>query len=239
MKYMTLICLLFTFDSFAETCLSEIKFVGGKNNISPSCFDLAPESSVYHHRILEDEKLELKVWDRIIFIKNLKTGFLTRIAGGKTQLFKVRSIDFDRKNKLIYVLNENDAGDLALLSYKGSWQGNIFPFKSMDKAHLPQDVKQVIFDESTDRLLGLANDGKIIYLLAPGESRHSNPKKKPKMEKSFTAKTPIKYMHSESTGLYLLYENMEWKKFDGVKDKKLLKSGKLKELKAPLKIGTL
>ena len=147
MKYIRTMSFLFFCLSpsiHADTCLSEIKFVGGKNNISPACFELAPSISIYNHRLLEDDQLELKVWERILFVKDLKTGYLTRIAGAKTQLFKVSSIDYDKKNKLIYVLNENETGDKSILSFKAKWQGNVFPFKSILKGHFPQDIKQVI-----------------------------------------------------------------------------------------------
>lgn len=239
MKHVIILFLFFSFTSLAESCLNEIKFVGGKNNISPSCFDLAPQTSVYNHRLLADEKFELKAWERIVFVKNLKTGYLTSIAGGKTQLYKILSLDYDDENKLIYVLNQNESGDKSILSFKINWQGNVFPFKSILKGDLPQDLKQVIFDEASDQLLGLSESGKVIYSLSPGESRHTSPTQKPRMEKSFTAKIPVTYIHSETSGLYLVYENQEWKKFDGVKDKKLLENGKIKELKAPLKMSKL
>lgn len=241
MKHIGIIVLLSSLTTFthADTCLSEIKFVGGKNNISPSCFDLAPRNSIYNHRLVEDGLLELKVWERIIFVKNLKTGYMTRIAGGKTQLYKVLSIDYDSRNKLIYVLNENEAGEKSVLSFKNNWQGNVFPYKTIQKNHLPQDIKQVVVDYSSDSLIALAKSGKVLYSIIPGESRHLNSKSRPKLEKNFTAKVAVEYIHSEPAGLYLVYENLEWKKFDGAKDKKLLKNGKIQELKSPLKVGSL
>ncbi len=239
MNTIILIVALISINAMADNCLSEIKFVGGKNNISASCFDFAPAASIYNHRLIEDEDLELKVWDRIVFAKNHKTGYLTRIAGGKTQLFKVKSIDYDSKNKILYVLNENELGEKSILSFLSKWQGNVFPYSTIGKEDLPQDIKQIVWDVASEQLLALAQSGKIIYALKPGESRHTDWKKRPRMEKSLTAKVPISYIHPSSSGLYLIYENLEWKKFDGLKDKKILKDGKVKDLKAPLKTSLL
>jgi hypothetical protein len=209
-----------------DYCKEETRFVGGENNIPVSCFMVNSEySNQYNHRILSTLNLEVKALENIIFVKNLKTNTISRIAGEKTGLHQILAVDIDIKNELIYILNLSEEGSKMILSYKLSWQGNVYPFKTITKEHLPQDIKQIIIDPGTALILGLADSEKNIYSLSEGDSYHLNPELRPKLVSLYEPTTPVNYISADREGVSLLYREGNLIKFDNLRDRTLLATG--------------
>lgn len=232
--FFAFIASLSTFALDEEACKREIKFVGGKNNVPIDCFEVAA-GGLFTHRILSEVNFEIKAIGKIIFIKDIKNATISRIAGEKTQVHSVLSLEVDKKNGYIYVLNENVGKEKNLLTFKLNWQGNVYPYKTISQEHLPQDVKQVVFDSVADRILALNRQGNKIYSIINGESKHRNEKEHPSVDRTYTVKIPVQYLHVERSGIIMFHEDGKWKKFRSISDKTLLENGDLKgkALKSP------
>jgi hypothetical protein len=239
MRILLLSCILYSLPVFSideEYCRNEVKYVGGKNNVPVQCFDVVANSgNRFYHKYRTDLRLELKVMGQIAFWKNLETDEVFRVAGDKTSLEHPLSIDVDPQNEFIYVLNQDKDQKKHILAFKKNWQGNVYPWQVIHQSHLPQDVVQIAFDSKLRRILALASSGRKVYSIVPGNSS-SIKAKRPSVDKTYTFKEKITYLHASSAYILVYKQDGTWDKFRSLNDA-ILDSGDFKNVPIRLPAG--
>jgi hypothetical protein len=239
MRFLLLPLILLSLPVFSmdeEYCRNEAKYVGGKNNVPVQCFDVVTnKENIFYHTYRTDLKLELKILGQIAFWKNLETDEVFRVAGDKTSLELALSIDVDPQNKIIYVLNQDKDQRKHILAFKKNWQGNVYPWQVIQPSHLPQDVVQIVFDAASRRILALNSNGRKVYSIVPGNSS-SIKTKRPLIEKTYTFKEKISYLHASSAYILIFKQDGTWDKFRSLNDT-ILDSGDFKNIPVRLPAG--